>query len=315
MLGLAVAIWAFDATGFENIIAIARRLGGGGFLLYCVYSLGVFVLLGGAWLAAAAQEGFERLRLFTWARMLREAASDLLPFSQLGGIVVSTRMLSAKGLANARVYASLIVDLATEMASQLIFTLFGVAIAASILMSDQAASLRTPVLVGGAIMVAIVAGFVLAPRWILPLAGRIAQHVLPGSVAATSEIGVELQTLYAQRRRVVLAFVLNLAAWLASAAGAWIVLRLMDVELSIWTALSIESLIFALRTAAFVIPAGIGVQEAGYALAAPLLGLPPESALALALAKRARDLAIAVPTLIIWQAVEARAVVLGSRRR
>ena len=309
-------MWAFGSTGFDSVVAIARRFGVEGFLLYCLYSLGVFVVLGGAWLAAASGEAFNRLGVFVWARLIREAASDLLPFSQIGGIVVSTRMLTASGIAGPRVYASLIVDLTTEMASQLIFTLFGVAVVASILMGGgQGASLRTPVLGGGAMMVALMAVFVLAQRRLLPLAGRIAQHVLPGSVAATQEIGAELRAIYARRGRIVLSFALNLAAWGASAAGAWIVLRLMDVELSIWTALAIESLIFALRSAAFAIPGGIGVQEAGYALAAPLLGLPPESALALALAKRARDLAIGLPTLMVWQVAEARAVVLGSRKR
>jgi hypothetical protein len=48
------------------------------------------------------------------------------------------------------------------------------------------------------------------------------------------------------------------------------------------------------------------VQEVAYALAAPLFGLPPESALALSLAKRARDVAIGLPTLLCWQFAEAR---------
>ena len=37
-----------------------------------------------------------------------------------------------------------------------------------------------------------------------------------------------------------------------------------------------------------------------------LFGLPPESALALSLVKRARELAIGIPALITWQALEAR---------
>ena len=111
-----------------------------------------------------------------------------------------------------------------------------------------------------------------------------------------------------------LVFALNLLAWIASAAGAWIALRLMGAGLSLWTTLAIESLIFTLRSAAFAIPGGIGVQEAGYLLCAPLLGLPPQWALALALAKRARDLAIGVPTLLIWQLGEARAMVFAAKR-
>ncbi len=312
--GLAIAAWAIGSTGIASIIAIARRLGVGGFLSYCLYSLSVLGLLGAAWLAASG-ESFKRFGLFVWARLIREAASDLLPFSQVGGIVVSVRMLTAKGIAGPRVHASLIVDLTTEMASQLIFTLFGLALVASILLGNgPVGSLRVPMLGGVVILVAIMAIFLSAQRWILPLAGNIARRLLPGAVDATEAIGAELRVIYGQRGRIVLSFALNLAAWVASAVGAWVALRLMDVELSIWTVLSIESVIFMLRSAAFTIPGGIGVQEAGYALAAPLVGLPPESALALALAKRARDLAIGLPTLVAWQIAEARAVVLGPRK-
>ena len=88
----------------------------------------------------------------------------------------------------------------------------------------------------------------------------------------------------------------------------------MGAEISIWSALSIESLIFTLRSVAFAIPGAIGVQEAAYALAAPLFGLPPETALALSLAKRARDLSLGLPTLLAWQISEARAVLRTVRK-
>jgi uncharacterized membrane protein YbhN (UPF0104 family) len=123
-----------------------------------------------------------------------------------------------------------------------------------------------------------------------------------------------LRETYARRGRVALAFALNLAGWIVSGIGGWVVLRMMGAEISIWSALSLESLIFTLRSVAFAVPGAIGVQEAAYALAAPLFGLPPETALALSLAKRARDLAIGLPTLIIWQIGEVRAVVLASRK-
>ena len=54
-------------------------------------------------------------------------------------------------------------------------------------------------------------------------------------------------------------------------------------------ALVLESLGQAIRGAAFAIPGSLGVQEGGYLLLAPLAGLPPEAALALSLAKRARE--------------------------
>jgi hypothetical protein len=42
----------------------------------------------------------------------------------------------------------------------------------------------------------------------------------------------------------------------------------------------------------------LGVQEGGYLLLAPLAGLPPDMALALSLAKRAREIILGLPGLL-----------------
>ena len=54
-----------------------------------------------------------------------------------------------------------------------------------------------------------------------------------------------------------------------------------------------------------MVPNGLGVQEGAYTLLGPLFGLPAEMALALSLTKRARDISIGVPALLVWQAMEA----------
>jgi hypothetical protein len=66
-----------------------------------------------------------------------------------------------------------------------------------------------------------------------------------------------------------------------------------------------ESLLFASRSLAFFAPNALGVQEGAYALLAPLVGLAPADALALSLIKRARDLVIGAPALLVWQRLEA----------
>ncbi|MBN8840234.1 MAG: flippase-like domain-containing protein [Sphingomonadales bacterium] len=310
--GLAVAVWTFGATGLADVVSVAKRIGIGGFLLFCGWSLGTFVLLGAAWLAAAPGAGVERLGLFSWARMVREAVSDLLPFSQLGGVVIGARTLTVARIPVPRVYGSLVVDMTTEMAAQLAYTLFGLALMASLLIGDGAAvALRGPILGGTAVMVTIILAFFAGQRTALELTAKIAGRFVPAGRGALEEIRAELAGIYARRGRVALAFGFNLAAWVASGAGAWLVLRLMGVPISLLDMLSLESLIFTLRSVAFFIPGALGVQEAAYALAGPLFGLPAESALALSLAKRARDLAIGVPTLLAWQLSEARQLARG----
>jgi hypothetical protein len=77
-------------------------------------------------------------------------------------------------------------------------------------------------------------------------------------------------------------------------------------------ALALESLVLALRTAAFVVPGAAGVQEGGYLVLGAVFGLPPEVALALAVLKRARELVMGLPALLLWQWVEARRAFAGA---
>lgn len=311
--GLAIAGWAIGATGLVEILRAAGRIGVGGFLIYCLWSLGVFGLLGAAWLAAAPGEPVARLPLFAWARMVREAASDLLPFSQLGGLVLSARTLATGRMASPRVYGSLVVDMTTEMAGQLVYTLFGLALMASLLAGDGAASMLRPMILGGTlVMIAIMLAFFSMQRAALNLASAVAARFLPQSSGGVAAIREELARIYGRHGHVLLAFLFNLLGWIASGMGAWIVLHLMGIHLSIWDVLSLESVIFTLRSVAFFVPGAIGVQEAGYALLGQLFGLPPESALALSLAKRAREIALGIPTLLLWQMGEMRAVAARS---
>jgi hypothetical protein len=70
---------------------------------------------------------------------------------------------------------------------------------------------------------------------------------------------------------------------------------------------------YALRNLGFALPGGLGVQEASYVLLGPLFGVHASDALALSLLRRARDLVIGVPVLLIWQAREGRAFLLRRR--
>jgi hypothetical protein len=70
--------------------------------------------------------------------------------------------------------------------------------------------------------------------------------------------------------------------------------------------LILESLAFALRSAAFAVPAAVGVQEGGYVALGALFGLGPEIGLALSLLKRAREVLLAVPALLGWKLIEFR---------
>ncbi|MBV8971492.1 MAG: flippase-like domain-containing protein [Sphingomonadaceae bacterium] len=305
LAGLAAAAWIVRDVGFAPVLAAVGRIGWGGFALYCAYTLVVLALLGCAWRAVAPGGG--PVAAFAWARTVREGATDVLPFAQIGGLVVGGRVMTARGVPAELVYASMIADQTTEMASQALFTLFGVAALVMALngMFDHNGVLRL-VLTGTALALALLAAVAFGQKPVLRLAARLAARLLPASVASFDAVAARLAAIYRDPRAVALSFAANLAAWVASGLGAWLALRLIGAPMGVVSIVAIEALVFAVRSIAFVVPGALGVQEGAYLLLAPAFGLDPQAAVALSLLKRARDLAIGVPALIAWQAGEGR---------
>jgi len=304
--GLAAAVWAMDKVGFAGLLHAIDRMGWAGFLAFCVASLVLSLILGGAWWASMPGQPLRRLPLFAWARIAREGANDLLPFSQVGGLIVGGRALTRLGLPGPRTYAAMVVDLTTEMASQAAVTLFGVAALASILIDGNQHRVGPAAWIGVGLSVAITAAFVLLQRPLLKLADGLARKLLPNAPIPFDRLHEELGDIYARKGAVVLSFVLNLAGWLYAALLAGMALSLIGEPIAFWRIVALESLIFALRSTAFVIPGAIGVQEAGYVLLGPLIGLDAEAAVALSLIKRARDVTLGLPALLVWQALDLR---------
>jgi uncharacterized membrane protein YbhN (UPF0104 family) len=82
--------------------------------------------------------------------------------------------------------------------------------------------------------------------------------------------------------------------------------HLCGADVGFMDCIAIESILSALRSAAIFVPAAVGVQEAGYAALAPVFGAGPEIGLAVSLLKRARDVVLGIPVLLIWQAIEGK---------
>jgi len=140
------------------------------------------------------------------------------------------------------------------------------------------------------------------------LSQRLAASWLPGAAARTRPLQHSLDEIYAHRRGLAAGFALHLTGWIVSAIEAWLALHLMGVNLDLSAIISIESLLYAIRSVAFAVPNAVGVQEGAYVMLGAIFGLPPEMALALSLLKRGRDLVIGVPALLTWQALEGGAL-------
>ena len=97
---------------------------------------------------------------------------------------------------------------------------------------------------------------------------------------------------------------LHFVAWSVRAGEVWLAMRMMGHPISPLDAVMIEGLLSAARTAGFLLPAGLGVQEGAILVLCGWAGIPGPLALALALLKRARELGVCLPGLGVWGLLE-----------
>jgi putative membrane protein len=303
-LGAALALYLVAFVGIGAVFSAAVAVGWSGFAILCLYALALFLILGAAWYVLLP-DSRQSLWVFVGARMVRDAATEVLPFAQLGGIVFGARTAILKGVAPAVAFASTVVDVTTEMLAQIVFVALGLVIL-SIHgpRTSFAASLTIALGIGLGLAAAACGLFFALQRHSVWVTGKLAARLLRGVGAASAAVAATFDEIHRSPRRIGLASLLHLAGWVASAIGTWIAFRLIGARVGLLPVVAIEALVSAARSAAVFIPNALGVQEAAYAVLAPLFGVGAEFGLAVSLLKRARDIALGVPILLIWHAAE-----------
>src|SRR5258708_38630165 len=87
-LGGALALYLVAFVGIGAVLSAAVAVGWGGFWVLCLYALALFPMLGVAWYVLLPDSRPQNLWGFVGARMVRDPAPAVLPFSQRGGIVL-----------------------------------------------------------------------------------------------------------------------------------------------------------------------------------------------------------------------------------
>ena len=309
LIGLLIGTLLVGASGFGRVAQGVLSAGWGGFGLYVGWQLLMFIPLGLAWDTLARGLGVQRAGLFIWGRMVRDAATNCLPFSQLGGFFAGARAIMAHGAGWPLATATTVVDVTAEFLAEVLFAVMGILV---VLVHNPHAAVRVPFAIGLAVALAAAVAFIWVQRGFGSLFTRIAERIasdrLDGAKHRVERLQVDLDLLYRHRARLGVGVALHLLGWMASGVGTFIAYRALGAQISLVAALAIEALLSAIAAAAFLVPANIGVQEAGYAGLGALFGMPVELSLAVSLLRRARDLAVGVPILLVWQGLELRAL-------
>ncbi|OLL32172.1 hypothetical protein BTH42_06880 [Burkholderia sp. SRS-W-2-2016] len=252
------------------------------------------------------------LRDALFARWIGESVNSLLPAGQIGGPVVMVRQLSQRGMLLRDAAAAITVSTTWQALAQILFALGGLAMFGAYAAQGTLHDVRTATLVATCVLGALIALFYFAQRrglfgGLLGLVSKLFGKRDWSSLMTRAEsVDAAVQDLYRERGRVAASFLLSLVGWIVGTVEVWLALRFLGHPVGWLDALLLESIGQAIRGAAFMIPGSLGVQEGGYLLLAPLVGLPPDAALALSLAKRARELLLGLPGLLVLHFSERR---------
>ena len=258
-----------------------------------------------------------RLPAAVLLRFIREAINTLLPLTQVGGDIISARLLTFWAVPGALGAASIIVDVLMQATTQFLFASLGIV---TLIALGTDATVVGAVATSLAVATPLLGGFYLAQR----RGGQRVLHIVLSRLKGDSDWRVlgtvdavyeKFSAIYAGRSRLAASGLVHMAGWLLGIAEVLIVLRCMGLPATVGEALVIESLMQAVRGAAFAVPSALGAQEAGLILLCGLFQIPSDQALALSFIKRAADLVIGVPGLIALQIVEGRRLTANHLRR
>ena len=303
-LGILTLAGIAAYAGIAPVIQSLAQLKASGLAIITLVHLPVICLMGLAWWWIGRERGVG-LWAFVCARLGRDAVAEILPLSQLGGFLAGARLLTRAGVNAANAAFSLFADLIAEFAAKLIYTFLGLVILARLLPEN---TLLRPFSTALALIIAALLVTVFLYGRFKPglqrLAARAVQR-LTNQQSTGPQNGSGPNNVFAANR-LLPSLGLHLICWLFGAFEAWITLRLMGTPVSFSQAFVIDSLATAFRSLGFLMPASLGVQEAGYVLVSALFGLSPATAVAFSLARRARDILIGLMGLLIWQRMEWR---------
>jgi putative membrane protein len=306
VVGLALAIGLLLYSGLPAVLRLLMLAGWT--LLWIVPAHLVPVALDAVgWRALLPGERRAGLPFLVWVAAVRDSINALLPVARVGGEVAAVRLLVLRGVGGVRASASVLVEVTITLFTQLVFALVGLGLLFAALHDHATARL---LLAGLVASVPVIALFVLVQRrWGLAqlverVLAAVAGRAVLGRVADPARLDAAVSELYRRPGALARCAVWQLAGLCAGAGELWLTLYLLGHPATIAAAVAVESLTQAVQSAAFVVPAGLGTQEGSFLLLGAATGLSPDVALALALARRGRQLGFGIPMLLSWQGVE-----------
>jgi putative membrane protein len=297
---LSAMLHALDSGGWRLLWLVPYRA-----LFFALYAAGWLALLGPYDPGHRAGFGY----LF-WVTTVREGVDRLLPVASVGGGVVGVRLLRWRGLAAAPAGATVIVEMVATLVMVYLFTALGLLLLVEFNATGSdyrrlllAFTLTLPVPVLTVLLLRYGSAFGRLQKFLRPMVGESTM-----TSEQAESLDHELRACLRRGWRLLASGALQLAALISGSFEIWFALRLFGHPIGWGAALALESMTQAVRHLAFVVPAGLGIQEAGLVLFGHAFGISSELALAVSMAKRIREVLCGLPALMSWQWSESRRI-------
>lgn len=303
-IGIALIIALVVRNGAADVVHV---IGQAGFALLWLVPFHAIPLLFDAYGWRILLRGRAPLAFLWWIATVREAVSRLLPVLAVGGEIVGIRLARWRVRDASVVSASVIVEVLITIAVQYAFSALGVVL---ILAATGGGHAKT---VGLALVLSlplpIVTALLLRRGGVFHAIERFAARALGGEHRFLqgidgARLDAQIDALMTRTGVLVSAFVWQFAGYLIGALETYWALALLGHPVSAGGAIAIEALTQAVRHAAFMVPAGLGVQEVAVVLLAQMFGIDREVGLSLALVKRMREVIFGCIALGSWQLAE-----------
>jgi putative membrane protein len=262
-----------------------------------------------AWWVLFPQPERPRLRRIYWMRWIGESVSTLVPSAAVGGDIVRARLAAISGTPVAIAAATVLVDLTLGVFTQAAFTLLGIGLLVG---ATGQRNFVGPTIIGTIVGVGAVGGFYFVQRrgmfgflakMVAKLANSPEWHSLVQSGTALDET---VGSVYARRRAVLACCGWTILSLILNSGEIYIAMWALKLHATLVNAVILQSTVLTVRNVGFAVPSGLGIQEGGYVFIGSLLGIPGETAFALSLIARVRELGFGIPGLVTWQLIEGR---------
>jgi putative membrane protein len=312
LLGLAGAALFTGLLVREGAPQVGKAIATAGWALLAIiaYHFLIPVFLDSlAWWVLFPRAERPRLARVYWMRWIGESVSTLVPSAAVGGDIVRARLAAISGTPVATAAGTVLVDLTLGVFTQAAFTLLGVILLVN---ATGSKDFVRPTVIGTIVGVAAVGGFYFVQRlgmfrFLARMVAKIANSPEWHSLVQSGEtLDTTIRALYARRQAVIACCGWTIVSLILNSGEVYIALWALNLHATIVNAIILQSMALTIRAVAFPVPGGLGVQESGYILVGNLLGIPGETAFALSLIARVRELGFGIPGLIGWQLIEGR---------